>query len=71
LKEIQHFVDYLFINLPSRLPNELNGHWCAWQEWRTAHRSRAWNNSDPEVGEQSTVSLRRLFSKFSCNQLKI
>ena len=45
--------------------------WCAWQEWRTAHRSRAWNSSDPEVGEQSTVSLRRLFLKFSCNQLKI
>jgi len=59
-------------HLPSRLPNELNGHWCAWQEWRTAHRSRAWNSSDPEVEEQSTVSLRRLLLlKFSCNQLKI
>ena len=46
-------------------------HWCAWQEWRTAHHSRAWNSSGPEVGEQSTVSLRLLFSKFSCNQLKI
>ena len=32
-----------------------------WQEWRTAHRSRAWNSSDPEVGEHSTVSLRQLF----------
>jgi hypothetical protein len=40
-------------------------------EWRTAHRSRAWNSSDSEVREQSTVSLRRLFLKFSCNQLKI
>ena len=49
----------------------LNGHWCAWQEWRTAHRSRAWNSSNPEVREQSTVSLRRLFNFFSCNQLKI
>ena len=38
---------------------------------RTAHRSRAWNSSDPEVGKQSTVSFRRLFLKFSCNQLKI
>jgi hypothetical protein len=51
--------------------NELNGHWCAWQEWCTAHRSRAWNSSDPETGQQSTVSLRRLFLNFSCNQLKI
>jgi hypothetical protein len=25
----------------------------AWQEWCTAHRSRAWNSSDPEVGEQA------------------
>ena len=30
-----------------------------------AHRSQAWNSSDFEVGEQSTVSLRRLFLKFS------
>jgi hypothetical protein len=37
----------------------------AWQEWCTAHRSRAWNSSDPEVGEQSTASLYRLFLNFS------
>ena len=36
----------------------------AWQEWCTAHRSRAWNSSDPEVGEQSTASLYRLFLNF-------
>jgi hypothetical protein len=35
--------------------------YSTWQEWRTAHRSPAWNSSDPEVEEQSTVSLRRLF----------
>jgi hypothetical protein len=26
------------------------------------------DSSDPEVREQSTVSLRRIFLKFSCNQ---
>ena len=32
---------WLFI----QLNNGLNGHWCAWQKWRTMHSSRAWNSS--------------------------
>jgi hypothetical protein len=67
-KEIQHFVDFL-----SAISSAQRTEWSLVRLTGMMHcvSFSGMEHSDPEVGEQSTVSLRRLFFKFSCNQLKI